>query len=351
MKIQVCDLSKFVTDEILANAFGKFGAVASATVVKDKVTGLSKRFGFVEMPDRAEALAAIKNLNHTQILKVPIRVKQAGTQKFTGTFTEPASSTSSVDRSAGRPQPAQGPWKIREKEPVSKTTYESKPAAPPLEHQYIRREKTPVNKSPFARGAVPIPKRENDFRPGFRKQHGPDRNDKARAHFSPRNDDRFSDVPRNANSYDRGPKSERAYGQTGARQRSKSPFGVFKRQDNSGFSETPRSDYKGKRERPFGKTSAFNMDRSFGHARPMTTGSRKTQQSETSFSPNYGDRQARRDFPKLNDSRPSHGGRTFQGVRPFKTGGKPFGNAKPSFEGRPSFRSRPSSHSRKKSGW
>lgn len=80
MKIQVCDLSKFVTEDILKAEFGKFGTVASATVVMDKVTGQSKRFGFVEMPDPAAGKAAIRALHHTKLMKVKIRVKEAGVQ-------------------------------------------------------------------------------------------------------------------------------------------------------------------------------------------------------------------------------------------------------------------------------
>lgn len=56
-----------VTDESLKSAFGAFGTVQSAVVVKDKISGRSKGFGFVEMSSEEEANEAIEKTNKTQL--------------------------------------------------------------------------------------------------------------------------------------------------------------------------------------------------------------------------------------------------------------------------------------------
>jgi len=63
MNIYVGNLPYSVTDDDLKEAFSAFGEVASVTLVSDKYSGQSKGFGFVEMPNNAEADAAIKALN------------------------------------------------------------------------------------------------------------------------------------------------------------------------------------------------------------------------------------------------------------------------------------------------
>jgi RNA recognition motif-containing protein len=59
MNIFVGNLDKEVSKEDLEQAFGAFGQVTSAAVIKDKFTGESRGFGFVEMANKAEADAAI----------------------------------------------------------------------------------------------------------------------------------------------------------------------------------------------------------------------------------------------------------------------------------------------------
>lgn len=63
MKIFIGNLSYNVTEADLRQAFESFGQVASATIVKDQKSRRSKGFGFVEMPDSAEAQSAIISLN------------------------------------------------------------------------------------------------------------------------------------------------------------------------------------------------------------------------------------------------------------------------------------------------
>ena len=62
MNIYVGNLSKDVTQEDLQEIFGAFGQVALASIIKDKMTGEPRGFGFVEMPNKSEAEAAINGV-------------------------------------------------------------------------------------------------------------------------------------------------------------------------------------------------------------------------------------------------------------------------------------------------
>jgi RNA recognition motif-containing protein len=77
MKLYVGNLSYEVNDDELRQAFEGFGQVTSATVVKDRYTGHSKGFGFVEMDVDTEARAAISGLNGKDLKGRPIRVDEA----------------------------------------------------------------------------------------------------------------------------------------------------------------------------------------------------------------------------------------------------------------------------------
>ena len=77
MNIYVGNLSYDVTEENLRQAFEAFGQVSSATIVKDKYSGQPRGFGFVEMPDRSEAQAAIENLNGKDLLGQQIKASEA----------------------------------------------------------------------------------------------------------------------------------------------------------------------------------------------------------------------------------------------------------------------------------
>lgn len=65
MRIYVGNLKYSVNDDTLREMFGEFGQVASADVIKDKFSGQSKGFGFVDMPNQSEAEDAIRALNDT----------------------------------------------------------------------------------------------------------------------------------------------------------------------------------------------------------------------------------------------------------------------------------------------
>lgn len=67
MKIYVGNLSYDVTEEDLKAAIGQFGQVDSVTIIKDKYSGQSKGFGFVEMASSDEGQAAIDGLNGKEL--------------------------------------------------------------------------------------------------------------------------------------------------------------------------------------------------------------------------------------------------------------------------------------------
>ena len=77
MNIYVGNLSSDVTDEAIREAFVSFGQVASARVIKDKYTGQSRCFGFVEMAMQSQAQTAIKSLNGKELLGKEMSVKEA----------------------------------------------------------------------------------------------------------------------------------------------------------------------------------------------------------------------------------------------------------------------------------
>ena len=67
MNIYVGNLSWTMTDDDLSNLFTQYGSVTSAKILKDKMNGRSKGFGFVEMEDDEAAKTAISNLNETEV--------------------------------------------------------------------------------------------------------------------------------------------------------------------------------------------------------------------------------------------------------------------------------------------
>ncbi len=74
MRIYAGNLSYDVTEEELQKEFAAFGQVASVTIPSD---GRSKGFGFVEMPNKTEAEAAIAGLNGKNLRGRPVTVNEA----------------------------------------------------------------------------------------------------------------------------------------------------------------------------------------------------------------------------------------------------------------------------------
>ena len=77
MNIYVGNLSHDVTDDDLRQEFEAFGQVESAAVIKDKFSGESRGFGFVEMPSKEEATAAITGLQEHDLKGRKINVNEA----------------------------------------------------------------------------------------------------------------------------------------------------------------------------------------------------------------------------------------------------------------------------------
>ncbi|MBL7746344.1 MAG: RNA-binding protein [Chitinophagaceae bacterium] len=77
MKIFVAGLPYDMDDAELEEFFEKFGTVSSVKVAMDRETGKSKGFGFVEMPNDAEAREAIEGLNDISLGKKTLVVKEA----------------------------------------------------------------------------------------------------------------------------------------------------------------------------------------------------------------------------------------------------------------------------------
>ncbi|MBI3766968.1 MAG: RNA-binding protein [Deltaproteobacteria bacterium] len=77
MKLYVGNLSYNLTDAELREAFAAHGEVTSAEVVKDRASGQSKGFGFVEMPTQEEANAAIQALNGAALKGRTLNVNEA----------------------------------------------------------------------------------------------------------------------------------------------------------------------------------------------------------------------------------------------------------------------------------
>jgi RNA recognition motif-containing protein len=77
MNLYVGNLPYRITEDQLREAFEEYGQVSSCTIIKDKVTGQSKGFGFLEMPERSEAEAAINSLNGRDLMGRKINVNEA----------------------------------------------------------------------------------------------------------------------------------------------------------------------------------------------------------------------------------------------------------------------------------
>ncbi len=77
MKLYVGNLAYGVTEDELRETFTAFGTVDSVDLIKDKFSGESKGFGFVEMTNNSEADTAIKGLNGTALSGRNIKVNQA----------------------------------------------------------------------------------------------------------------------------------------------------------------------------------------------------------------------------------------------------------------------------------
>jgi RNA recognition motif-containing protein len=86
MDIFVGSIPFKLKDEDLRTLFEKYGEVASAKIIIDKITRQNKGFGFVEMPNDDEAKAAIDGLNGYEIEGRTINVSKSEPKEKTGGF-------------------------------------------------------------------------------------------------------------------------------------------------------------------------------------------------------------------------------------------------------------------------
>jgi len=77
MNIYVGNLERAVNESDLKEAFQAFGEVATASIIKDKFSGESRGFGFVEMPNGAEAQKAISTMNGKALKGRTVTVNEA----------------------------------------------------------------------------------------------------------------------------------------------------------------------------------------------------------------------------------------------------------------------------------
>ena len=97
MNIYVGNLAYKMSEEELRAAFEAYGTVDSARFVIDRETGRSKGFGFVEMPVKEEAMAAIEGLNGTELNGRTVTVNEA-----TSTMTAPSALTAAATAMSGQ---------------------------------------------------------------------------------------------------------------------------------------------------------------------------------------------------------------------------------------------------------
>lgn len=88
MKLLIRNLSRSTTEAELRTLFEACGRVQSCTLIMDQASGLSKGFGFVNMPSPGEAKAAMKNLNGQELDGNRIRVKKASPPASTSDAAE-----------------------------------------------------------------------------------------------------------------------------------------------------------------------------------------------------------------------------------------------------------------------
>lgn len=77
MNIYIGNLHFKMNEDELRQIFEQYGEISTAKIIIDKVTGKSKGFGFVEMPNDSEATEAINNLNGKDVSGRPLKVTEA----------------------------------------------------------------------------------------------------------------------------------------------------------------------------------------------------------------------------------------------------------------------------------
>ena len=88
MNIYVSNLSYDTTSEGLQELFAEYGEITSANVIKDRDSGRSRGFGFVEMSDDAQGQKAIDELNNTEFdgKTITVNVARPKTERSSGGY-------------------------------------------------------------------------------------------------------------------------------------------------------------------------------------------------------------------------------------------------------------------------
>lgn len=79
-KLYIGNLKFGMTDQDLREAFAGFGEIVSATIIKDKASGRSKGFGFIEFVNEADAQKAKINMNGKEVQGRALRIDDAKSQ-------------------------------------------------------------------------------------------------------------------------------------------------------------------------------------------------------------------------------------------------------------------------------
>lgn len=77
MKLFVKNIESSINEAMLEFLFAKFGTVEDTKIIYDRITWESKGYGFVDMPDKEEALKAIEVLNGKEIKGKALQVQEA----------------------------------------------------------------------------------------------------------------------------------------------------------------------------------------------------------------------------------------------------------------------------------
>ncbi len=77
MNIYVSNIAYTATDEALTELFAAHGTVESARIIRDRSSGRSRGFGFVEMPNEEEGRKAVEALNGSEFLGRAMSVREA----------------------------------------------------------------------------------------------------------------------------------------------------------------------------------------------------------------------------------------------------------------------------------
>jgi RNA recognition motif-containing protein len=93
MNIYVGNLPFSATEDEIRALFSAFGQVSSVALIKDKLTGRPRGFGFVEMPNNEEAQKAIDSLNNSDMggrnmVVNPARPREDGGERKSGGYQD-----------------------------------------------------------------------------------------------------------------------------------------------------------------------------------------------------------------------------------------------------------------------